>query len=152
MPRAIISTTQDICYDGTGTGASVTPSATNINNNFIEAFQERVVVEATANTTTFQRFAPKTAATITGISLKRHTAIATGTCTVAVQDADGNTLLSTATIDATALTASFVAQALTAVSANLNIAAGEPCKVIFVSNSGSTTGGPVVALITYAGV
>lgn len=133
----------------TGDTGVVTSNNTKANANFAELNQDIVTVEATANTTTFERFAPRSAQTVYSIELKRHTAIATGTCTVAVQDADGNTLMSTATIDATTLTASFVTQTLTATTANLALAAGEPCEVIFVSNSGGTTGGPVVARITY---
>lgn len=152
MPRKALNTSYDFIATGVGTGLSGAPvesNAAKVEANFVELDKTTVVVEATPNTTTFGRFAPPAAKTIASIELKRHTAIATGTCTVAVQDADGNTLLSTATIDATALTASYVAQTLTPTTANLDIAAGEPCKVIFVSDSGSTTGGPVSCRITW---
>lgn len=87
---------------------------------------------------------------VTGIRVRRQAALATGTITLAVQDGDGNTLLSAATIDATALTASFVAQTLTATTANLSLAAGEPIQLVLVSNNSGSTGGPVIVEVTYA--
>lgn len=150
MARKALTLTNDFLATGAGSGPVVEANAVKIDDTLAELDKTIVTVEATPNTTTFGRFAPPAAKTVATIELKRHTAIATGTCTVAVQDADGNTLLSTATIDATALTASFVSYPLTGTTANLALAAGEPCKVIFVSNSGSTTGGPVVARINYA--
>lgn len=150
MARKALALDQSSTYKGDlGTGES---NNKKIDDTLAELDQQIVIVEATPNTTTTVKFAPRAGRTISKIEMKRHTAIATGTCTVAVQDADSNSLLVGATIDATALTASFVEKTLTATTANLALAAGEPCKVIFVSDSGSTTGGPVVVLITYAAV
>lgn len=106
----------------------------------------------TANGTARATITKPTARTITQIRVRRQVAVASslGTVTLAVQDGDGTTLLSTATIDAKALTASFVAQTLTATGTLLALAAGEPVILTLVSNNGDATGGPVIVEVTYA--
>jgi hypothetical protein len=113
---------------------------------------EVVALILTANGTSRATIVKPTARTITGIRVRRQTAVASalGTVTLAVQDGDGTTLLSTATIDAEALTASFVAQTLTATGSLLALAAGEPVLMALVSNNADATGGPVIVEITYA--
>lgn len=148
MARAALDTNESGSYTEDGG----TSNNAKVNTNFIEAFQDVAIIDFVANTTTKTKIAPKTAATISGISAKRHTAVASaaGTVLLYVLDGDGNTLFSTASIDAEALTASFVAKTLTATAADLDIAAGEPLEVKVVSNNADATGGPIVVLITYA--
>jgi hypothetical protein len=92
------------------------------------------------------------ARTITGIRVRRQVAVASalGTVTLAIQDGDGTTLLSAANIDAEALTNAFVAQTLTATTADLSLANGEPVILTLTSNNADATGGPVIVEITYA--
>lgn len=148
MARKALNLTNALTYDGSGTGLAGAPIETNakkIDDNLAELFLEsktkEVVLAPNATSRAYIPFAG--ACTISGIRVRRITALATGTITLAVQDEAGNTLLSTATIDATALTAAFVAQTLTAVTANLAIAAGKGVVLLLVSNSAGSTGGPV---------
>lgn len=120
------------------------------NDNFAELDQETVVLALAPNSTTTVRIAKPVARTLSGVAAKRHTALATGTITLTVQDGDGTTLLNAATIDATAFTASFVDKTLTATTADLALAAGEPITLILTSNNGSATGGPAIVKLTFA--
>lgn len=131
----------------TDNGAIVSNNA-KANANFVELFQMTFVVDVTGGATTRQRIAPPAGRTIASIELRRQAAV-TGTVSAAVKDGDGNTLLSTATVDATGLTAAFVAQTLTGTTANLAIVAGEPIALEVVA-AGGAAGGPVVARVTFA--
>lgn len=110
------------------------------------------IVTLTANGTSRAYIAKPTARTISAIEVCANVAPAStlGTVTLAIQDRGGTTLLSTATIDAEALTTSFVAQTLTATTADLALGAGEAVQLVLVSNNADATGGPVIVRITYA--
>ncbi|MCC6623347.1 MAG: DUF2190 family protein [Deltaproteobacteria bacterium] len=116
----------------------------------VDADVVNMVVPLVANGTSRIYLPMPVGKTITGVRAKRITALATGTITLALQNAAGTTLLSTANVDATALTASFVAQTLTATTADLAIAAGNPLQALLVSNDAGSTGGPAVLEITFA--
>lgn len=148
MARQTLDENESGAFTGDG-GASNNSKA---NDNFEDLDAEVLVVDVVANDTNKAKVAKLDARTVAGIALKRHTAIASalGDVVVHVLDGDGNTLMSTATIDAEALTASFVAQTLTATTANLALAAGEPVEVKVVSDNADATGGPVIAKLTYA--
>lgn len=153
MARKALNTTYGFTFDGSGTGLSGAPVETNakkIDDTLAEHDISQVAVVLTPNGTSRVWIVPPAAKTIAGIKAGRGTALATGTITLAVKDADGNTLLSTATIDATALTRALVAQTLTATTANLDIAAGEPVAIELVSNNVGSTGGPAVVQIVWA--
>lgn len=118
---------------------------------FDAADKETIVVPLTANGTAHVWLARPTARTVSGFRARRQGTLASaGTITLAVQDGDGVTLLSTATVDAKALTTAFVAQALTATTANRALAAGEPLQVVLVSNNADATGGPAILEVSYA--
>jgi len=109
-----------------------------------------IVVPLAANGTARVWLARSTARTLATVSVRRQGALASaGTITLAVQDGDGTTLLSTATIDAKALTAAFVAQTLTATTADRALVAGEPIQVVLVSNDADATGGPAIVEVSY---
>lgn len=150
MARKALALTQSSTYKGDlGTGES---NNSKIDDTLAELDQDIVVVDLTANGTARERRAKPVARTVSGIALKRHTALASalGSILIHVLDGDGNTLMSTATIDGEALTASFVDQTLTETTANLSLAAGEPYEVRVVSNNADATGGPLVAKLTFA--
>lgn len=155
MARKALNLTYGLNATGEGTGLTGAPVETNakkIDDTLAELDKNVVVVDLVANNTAKVKIAKPVARTLAGIRLKRHTALASagGTILAHVLDGDGNTLMSTATIDAEALTASFVAQTLTATTANLDLAAGEPLEVRLVSNNADATGGPLVAELTWA--
>lgn len=153
MARKSLNVGSDFRYTGEGVLSAVVESnAQKVDDTLAELDQDVVVVDLTANNTSRQRRAKPVARTVSGIALKRHTALASalGTILVHVLDGDGNTLMSTATIDGEALTASFVDQTLTATTDNLALAAGEPYEVRIVSNNADATGGPLVAKLTFA--
>lgn len=155
MARKALNLTYGFNADGSGTGLAGAPVETNakkIDDTLAEHDIDQVAVVLVPNGTSKAWIVPSAAKTIAGIKAGRGAALATGTITVSVKDADGNTLLSTATIDATALTRALVAQTLTAVTADLDIAAGEPVEIALTSNNVSSTGGPaVVQLVWVAG-
>jgi hypothetical protein len=109
------------------------------------------VVALTANGTARAFVAKPSARTISAIHARANVVPAStgGTVTLAIQDQGGTTLLSTATIDAEALTTAFVALTLTGTAADLAMAAGEAVQLVLVSNNGDATGGPVIVRITY---
>lgn len=155
MARKALNKTYDFRFTGKGVlGAEIEPNATKVDDNFVELFLQAGThsVPLVPNGTSKAYVSFAGGRTITGIRARRLTALATGTITLAIHDEAGNTLLSAATIDATALTASFVAQTLTAVGANLIIAAGKSIVLILVSNNAGSTGGPVFVEITTAAI
>lgn len=153
MPRKALNTSFGFNYDGTGTGQSGAPietSATKINDTLVELDKQSVSCPLVPNGPSRVHIVPPAAKTIAGIKAGRGTAFATGTFTLTVKDADGNTLLSVASIDATTLTRALAAQTLTATVANLDIAEGEPIEIALTSNNVGATGGPAVVQITWA--
>lgn len=152
MARKALDTARGFLYTGLGSGATVEANAVKIDDTLSELDTETVVMALTANGTTTVRIAKPVARTLSGVSAKRHTAVASalGTVLLAVRDGDSTTLLSTATVDAEALTASFVAQTLTATTADLDLAAGEPITITLVSNNADATGGPVTVKLTFS--
>lgn len=81
--------------------------------------------------------------TVTGIVVMSPTAFATGTITLAVKKSSsaGNTMLSAATYDLTALVAATrTAMTLTSTAADLVIAANGQVYIAVVSNNGASTG------------
>lgn len=127
-------------------------NASKIDDTLAELDKSVVVLPLTPNGTTTVRIAKSGARTVSAIKAKRHTALASagGGITLAVTDGDGNTLLSAATIDAEAFTASFVSKTLTATTANLDLADGEPIQLDLVSDNADATGGPAIVEITFA--
>lgn len=154
MARKALTSAQGFGYDGHGSGPAVESNLTKIDDTLAELDKDVLVVDLVANSTAKLKVAKPVARTLSGVRLKRHTALASagGTILVHILDGDGTTLLSTATIDGEALTASFVSQTLTATTADLAIAAGEPVEVKIVSNNADATGGPLVAELTWAAV
>lgn len=149
MARKALHLTKDFLFDGTGSGESFETNAKKIDDSLAEVFQDILICDLAPNSSSKAKVAPPAARTVAKFEAKCHTALETGTIQVTLKDADGNALLA-ATIDATTLTASFVEKTLTATSANLDIAAGEPVTMELTSNSGSSTGGPVIGRITWA--
>lgn len=114
-----------------------------------QSYGTQFVVLAAGSTATSYIVQP-TARTISAIDVKTGGGtFAVGTFTLSVADGDGTTLLSTATADVAAVTTSFSALTLTATTANLALAAGEPVRLQLVSNSGGASGGPLIVRITY---
>lgn len=152
MARKALNTGSGFAYTGLGSGETVEANSVKCDDNFSELDTVTVVVALAANSSTTVYVAKPVARTLSGISAKRHTAIASasGTVVLTVKDGDANTLFSTANIDAEGLTASFAAQALTATTANLDLAAGEPIEIKMTSNNADATGGPAVVKLTFA--
>lgn len=152
MARKAMNTANSFAHAGLGSGEVVESNAAKCDANFAELDQDVVVVDLTANGTTTVKIAKPVARTISAISAKRHTALAStsGTILLTVKDGDGTTLFNAANKDAEGFTASFVDQTLTDTTADLDIAAGEPIVIALVSNNGDATGGPCVVKITYA--
>lgn len=153
MPRKILNLFRGWLFTGEGTGETFQSAVAKAQANFEELDKDVIVLDLVANDTTTVKIAKPSARTISGIRVKRHTAIASalGAVTLAVQDGDGNTLLNAATINAEAFTASFVAATLTDTTANLDIAEGEPIVLILTSDNADATGGPAIVEIAYAG-
>lgn len=153
MPRKILNLFRGWLFTGEGTGETFQSAAAKVQATLEELDKDVVVVDLVADDVTTVKIAKPAARTISQIRAKRHTEIssALGGVTLAVQDGDGNTLLNAATIDAEALTASFVAQTLTETAADLDIAAGEPIVIILTSDNADATGGPAIVEIAYAG-
>lgn len=152
MARKALNTSNGFQFTGLGSGETVEANVVKIDDSLAELDVETVVVPLVANSSTTVYVAKPVARTLSGISAKRHTAIASalGTVVLTVKDGDANTLFSTANVDAEGFTASFVAQTLTGTTANLDLAAGEPIEIKLTSNNADATGGPAIVKLTFA--
>ncbi|MCB9610521.1 MAG: hypothetical protein H6716_28285 [Polyangiaceae bacterium] len=153
MGRKALNTGYGFNFDGSGVlPSAVETNATKIDDTLAELDKDVVVVALSAGGTATLFVAKPTARTLAGVRGKRHDELASalGDITLAILDGDGTTLLSTASVDAKALTAAFAALTLTDTSANLDLAAGEPLEVRLVSTNGDATGGPAVVELTWA--
>lgn len=154
MARSTIRT--DLDFRATGGGAAggtpVTSNAARVEANFAELFTKTIVCRVSPNGTARADIAPPAGCTIAGVALRRGSANLTsaGAITAAVKNGAGTTVLSTATVDAKALTGTFVNQTLTGTGGDLVQAAGDPTTLEVVSNNPDATAGTVIAKITYA--
>lgn len=154
MARKALNLSNGFNYDGTGTGTAVEANAQKVDDNFADLDKVVVVLPLVANGVTRAYVAKPTARTLSGVRRRRQTTLAStlGTITLAVQDGDDNTLLADATVDAKAFTASFVAEDLTATTADLALAAGEPIQLILTSNNADATGDFAIVELSFAAV
>lgn len=111
----------------------------------------QIIVPLVANGTSRGYWAAPAPCTVTGIKASRGAALASaaGSITAAVKEGSGTTLLSTATVDAKALTATPTDQTLTATLSLRSLVEGEVVQVDLVSNNADATGGPLVVQIEY---
>lgn len=152
MARKALNLSNGFNYDGTGTGTAVESNAQKVDDNFANLDKVVVVLPLVANGVTRAYVAKPTGRTLSGVRRRRQTALASalGAITLAVQDGDDNTLLAAATVDAKAFTASFVAESLTATTANLALAAGEPIQLILTSDNADATGDFAIVELSFA--
>jgi len=148
MARKALDTNESGAYGGDGGDSNNKKT----NDNFEALFKTVEVIDLVANNTSRKKLALPDDRTLATVRLKRVGALASalGNITFAIKDQAGTTLLSTATIDAKALTASFVSQTLTAVTADRVLSAGEVVTIELVSTNADATGGPVVVELGYA--
>lgn len=148
MARAALVENQSGAFAGNGDRNN-----TKANANFAELFTETIIVPLVANATSRAYFAVPAGRTVAGIKASRGTVIASalGTVTLGITESSGGaTLLSTATIDAEALTATPTAQTLTGTTGNLALIEGELIVCTLISNNADATGGPAIVIVTFA--
>lgn len=149
MSRAVLDENEVGPYTGDG-GTSNNAKA---NANFAELYKQTLIVPLVPNGPSKVYFSHSSTRTVASAKGWRGTTAlgsVGGTLPLAIKNAAGVTMLSTATIDAKALTAAPAALTLTPTGADLVMAAGAVGSVELTSNNADATGTHAIVEITYA--